>query len=836
MGAFDDLIPSTRSSAPSAPSSRGGAFDDLIPGNPVVREPTWGEWARDLFTGERRTGRPEAEEFGAVVRRNELERAQREFRSGTMMPRSGPGAVALTASAVSPDLEAQYDILSRRIPDLERQDDGRGNIMLRAPSLGVNNWTYLNRPGLSGRDWDEIYTQTVATLPFGAAVGLGRNLATRAAIGGAAVGGSSVAQDVVATALGSEQGVDPTRAAIATGLGTVAGPVAGWLAGRAARPTPLTVQRAADLAEDVAAHERLGVRPFGPGFSQGPVASVARQLAETPVVGAPVRRALEGSIADTSRAARQLADDIAPAATVEQTGLTLQSGLHRYRTAGVSDLEPGILQGMGIAPYAPVQARSVMSAGAAQRATEANAIRAAQGEVQQALTSRGLAVPAARSLEQTITARTTAENLSDAALARLVRAPSSETSFAARQEALYESAWRRIPALFRSDDSANPNLVRAVNANNAFRQILDFERRAGVTGGIAAGRFGQMAERVHTNTTLPSLRSMRTEIGRALSNFGLYETGLDRTQLRQLYGALSRDIEISVQDLANRARITAARNGDPASLRTAREADRALYELRRADRYMRLGIERMDQFARVVGTDNPQQAIGVVIRAAMDGTRGNVRMVRTAMAALRPEERRQVAALVLEELGRPRASAPGVVREVEFSPSTFMTNFRTMAPEARAAIFGQAHTQALDDLARVARRLDEVLQTTNWSRTGTNLVNTGLLFGTGGAMWAGLDAVMTGLASAGAATAAALLFSRPAYVNWVRRYAELRAAASLAPQRVGPMLTAHTARLQSMAASDPALLPIVRRLGVGQPVGEEHRGNPDPKQPAPRRQ
>jgi hypothetical protein len=267
-----------------------------------ARPATWGEWASDLFTGSRRTEFPEAEEFGAAVRRGTLERAQREMAAGTAIPRGGGELTALAGSAVTPNPEAQFDILRRRIPDLERQNDRHGNIMLRAPSLGVTQWTYLNRPGMSGRDWDELTTQFVATLPFGSAVGLGGNLATRAAIGATALGGASVAQDLAATAAGSEQGVDPARAAVSAGLGAAAGPVAGWLAGRAAGPAPLAVQRAREAVEDAGAHARLGVRPFGPAFSSGPMASTARQLAETPLIGAPVRNALEESISNTAAA------------------------------------------------------------------------------------------------------------------------------------------------------------------------------------------------------------------------------------------------------------------------------------------------------------------------------------------------------------------------------------------------------------------------------------------------------------------------------------------------------------------------------------------------------
>jgi len=55
-----------------------------------------------------------------------------------------------------------------------------------------------------------------------------------------------------------------------------------------------------------------------------------------------------------------------------------------------------------------------------------------------------------------------------------------------------------------------------------------------------------------------------------------------------------------------------------------------------------------------------------------------------------------------------------------------------------------------------------------------------------------------------------VLFSRPSYVNWAARYAQLRAAALRAPNRVRPELIAHIRRLEEMARNNPDLLPVVR--------------------------
>lgn len=148
-----------------------------------------------------------------------------EFLQAYMNESAGSGPVspdAVMRSGVTPDQNAQLDILKKNIPGLEHQLDQHGNLMLKAP--GMKDWSYLNAPGISGRDLDEIGTQTLATLPFLGAAGRGATTATRAATGTAGLAGASVAQDVMATAQGSEQGIDPLRAGISAVAGGVTAP------------------------------------------------------------------------------------------------------------------------------------------------------------------------------------------------------------------------------------------------------------------------------------------------------------------------------------------------------------------------------------------------------------------------------------------------------------------------------------------------------------------------------------------------------------------------------------------------------------------------------------
>lgn len=616
-----------------------------------------------------------------------------------------------------------------------------------------------------------------------------------------------------------------------------------WAGGQmptGARPTigsPRGVEtagaRAQNATADLAAMERQGIRPFGPAFNQGPTASVAKQLSETPIVGAPVRNALEESINDTATAVGRVADEIGGARSFDQAGRTVQQGLDRFRSAQLADLEPGVVQGMGLRPTVQGPAEQVMSRGAREVATEAAPIRQQIGaNVTQ--TTRGQQFAAGRESQprdQFLTRRTSAEDLTNFELEAAVRTPASQTSFATRAEALYERAWRQVPQMDRIDGRANPNVVAAVNTRNALNQIdANIANQIAGQGTIT----GPLADRIRSaqagNFSLQALRGIRTEIGRALSNTNPLQATLNRGQLKQLYGAVSRDIEIGLETLANRAAIRTQNGGnrpDRVDVQTARQAAQALRGLRTADRYFRAGIERTERAYSVLQANNPEQAANRLMQAAMDGGRGNINLVSMVQSALRPEEWNEFSSLVLRNLGRPTPSARGASQEFGFSVQTFLTNWNRMDPRARAQIFNQpGHAQAIDDIVRTVTRLAQVEAQINTSRSASNALNVGGLFAAGGALMAG-DGGATLLGGAMAGGTMSVLMSRPAWAQWAARYARLRArAVETRMPMTGPM-AAHVARLEVMSRTHPELRSIAAAVAAENGVKPVQNGEKD---------
>jgi len=208
----DEIIVPAQAAAPASTPAPAAPKLNQWGDEIIVPAPKMGFMARvkDAFTGESRQdpAYKDAPEF------MQAQLGQPKGPNGEL-PTADPGATM--RSAIAPTEAGQLDILRKNIPGLEEQRDAKGNLMLRAP--GMKEWAYLNKPGFSVRDVDELGTQTLATLPFMGVAGAGGGIAARTAMGAGGMAAGSVAQDAMATAAGSEQGIDPVRAAVSGAVG-----------------------------------------------------------------------------------------------------------------------------------------------------------------------------------------------------------------------------------------------------------------------------------------------------------------------------------------------------------------------------------------------------------------------------------------------------------------------------------------------------------------------------------------------------------------------------------------------------------------------------------------
>lgn len=461
-------------------------------------------------------------------------------------------------------------------------------------------------------------------------------------------------------------------------------------------------QRVRDAAHaarvsDAQAFREIGAPAFAPALADKGIARAGRTLEEMPsVIGEPIRTAKrlteeamaakQGEIVSDLRGAgnAQIAGERlqAPAArtleeqqwlarqmdapgSADEMGGTLQRGLERQQQR-ITDMPPSQLREMNVRPVADTPRVDPRSVPARARAATAAPIRAAAPGGGVVETHRGADIPMARSrteyLGQTrsgqIVQRRQASDMNDDELARLANAPASQVPARARSEALYEQAWRRVVPTLRRDGTANPQRVPSTNTRLALRGIeQDIANQiAGQSrlGGALAQRI--MNPQAHFN--LRDLRRIRTEIGRAMSDLNPWQRTLSGRQIENLYGALSRDIELGLQDLANRlwerTRLPGNRP-DRALVEEARSVDQALYNMRRADRDFRAQMARQERFVKLAGAENPAQAARNLSSMLRSPT-SNEQAVSAVRSVLMAPEWQQVSGFIVRQLGDGQAA------------------------------------------------------------------------------------------------------------------------------------------------------------------------------------
>lgn len=565
----------------------------------------------------------------------------------------------------------------------------------------------------------------------------------------------------------------------------------------------LADDRAAATVRDIQSFDDQGIRQFGPAYNQGATAATARQLAES-LPGAPLRNNLDESYKGAADATARLADDLGGRRSVEDVGVTIGNALDRYANASLHQLDAEDVHAIGISPQSARATR--LRGGAGQ-----NRRLAADDEEMRRVTGRGIAPEATPQ-------RTSIEDLDDAQLGQVIETDPSVTSARVLIDALYERAHRSMPSLFKSDGSANPGQFATANAARAIRSFNARNRRIGVQSALG-GRYGEMLKRItdpKANVPIQTMRDMRTQIGRDLAKMQGQPVSLDQQALKAIYSGLSDDIQLGMRDQASRVLREYSRGSNHITHDMVVQARRSIDDLNRANDMTRMLKGEQEGVARMVraADSNPSSATSRIVRAINEG--GDVTEARRVLSMMRPEERQQVAAHVVRSLGEPLPSARGIVQEVGFSPSRFVTNYAKMNAEMRDMLLSGPHQKALTDLFNVANRLANVEALANHSRTFSNMQNVGLLTG-GGAL--AMSDPTSALVIGGSMFGASVLMSTPQYTRWLAKYIALRARVRSGVDKAVAPLFRHVKQLDEWAKKDLSLVPVA--LAVNQDVAGE---------------
>lgn len=226
--------------------------------------------------------------------------------------------------------------------------------------------------------------------------------------------------------------------------------------------------------------------------------------------------------------------------------------------------------------------------------------------------------------------------------------------------------------------------------------------------------------------------------------------------LKQIHASLKNDIGAS------------ASNASPQAAQAVTDANR-LYATNQVSR---------DALTPIIDRAGGPEA---VYGAATNGTKQGASKIGQIMTAINPDQQNIVRATVLDKLGR-ASGAQGA----PFSPSTFLTNWTKLDPDAKDAMFGASGSPAslrdgLDKLTNTMNAIRSGTKLQNWSGTGEKIGHSaGLL-----AAWEGIKQLMAGNPHVLFGTAAgvavnnilARTLTNPKTVNWFAQSTRLPVSA-----------------------------------------------------------
>jgi hypothetical protein len=301
------------------------------------------------------------------------------------------------------------------------------------------------------------------------------------------------------------------------------------------------------------------------------------------------------------------------------------------------------------------------------------------------------------------------------------------------------------------DDLINPDVKTPLAATQeAVAKIAAKRDAAALTRGKATDAVLDAVQRAD-GLTYEGVKTLRTNVGEML-NGGILPEGVSGSELKQIYGALSKDLETSV----------ASAGGPQAS---------AAFE--RANRYYGLASERRESLAKIIGSDGNAPAETVFGRLeAMAGStsRADVSKLAQARKAMGSEDWNEVTSTVVTRLGRDP--------EGNFSPQRFVTAYGKLSDAGKQILFRSSDksdlAQHLDDIAKVSSRFKELQKFANPS--GTARAGIGAFIGTG-AFTEPLSTISSVLGGRAVATALA----RPASAASIAKLAKSQEALVVNP-------------------------------------------------------
>lgn len=568
---------------------------------------------------------------------------------------------------------------------------------------------------------------------------------------------------------------------------------------------------------DEAAQEQHPVANFGGNIAGGLLASTVVPGGAALKAGTLAERTAQGAKAGAAYGALAgvgSGDDLASRTTGGVVG------------AGVGGLTGGIING-AIGPRLPaggVSGQDVAAAAKRIGVPVARGVvsdnRAIQGLTQ---ASRQLPIIGGRVDEALAATNTGLEDAVTQGAARLSGTSGSRDAVGAAARASLE---RGIEKADQRADAAFSQVRKAINPDaevqlpgNVLQDLDTIVQRR-----LAAGESGvpiqglQNAVELLTRpegATFNGLQRARSEIGKAIK-WDARNGGFITGDLKQAYGTLSDAMEAAVRATAK---------GSP---------DDAVNMLSKANDLFGKVSGETRELSRFLANGSDERIVDRIISYTSDKAgRGDIAKLNLLRRSMDNGEWQQVSAMALQRMGQNNAG--------EFSPAFFIKNYEMMAPAARELMFGKSGSntrQWIDDIATVAKRMNDAGKSANFSNTGRATL-TGLgLAGAGYTFSDPLGAAESALKTAAVGVPVVALLSRPAtaasMARWSKAYSGLvqkPSAAALASFNVASRNFAHSVGEVAGVKIDPGVfLKSLQGPAIGRAEDQQPQVNRPPGQ------
>ena len=248
-----------------------------------------------------------------------------------------------------------------------------------------------------------------------------------------------------------------------------------------------------------------------------------------------------------------------------------------------------------------------------------------------------------------------------------------------------------------------------------------------------------------------AIKSIKQKIGNKLSSFDLINP-VDKTQLKLVYGALSKDLEAYLKGNV-----------------------KGLNALSRANNYYKSGLNRIDNYLEpIYKNSDPDRIASLLLNTGKEGaTRLNA-----IKKSLTTEQYDVFLSNIMERLGRlqPGQALSGDLVEGagKFSSETFLTNFNRLSKEAQESLFkGKGWTSGMQkDFSKILNISNFIRQSgrtfKNPSGTADRVVGQGMMLGAAGSLAVNPAFALVGLPLViGSSRVVAGLMTNPRFIKWL---------------------------------------------------------------------